>query len=115
MKSFKFLFFLMFMSLVIVSCEQNKSTSVDNSLQQPNDSNQEIAHIDYVCPMDCEKGKVYHEMGKCPECKMDLIQKAHTSHDGHEHHEGDGHDHKKEDGHDHKEGDGHDHKDEDKH
>jgi hypothetical protein len=26
----------------------------------------------YACPMDCEKGKHYHEAGKCPVCGMDL-------------------------------------------
>ena len=26
----------------------------------------------YICPMDCEKGKTYSEVGKCPVCGMDL-------------------------------------------
>ncbi len=26
----------------------------------------------YQCPMDCEKGKVYKEEGKCPKCSMEL-------------------------------------------
>jgi uncharacterized paraquat-inducible protein A len=29
----------------------------------------------YACPMDCEKGKTYSEVGKCPVCKMDLVLK----------------------------------------
>ena len=26
----------------------------------------------YLCPMDCEKGKLYDQPGACPVCKMDL-------------------------------------------
>ncbi|HNL39043.1 MAG TPA: heavy metal-binding domain-containing protein [Saprospiraceae bacterium] len=29
----------------------------------------------YICPMDCEKGKMYGQPGKCPVCHMDLKQK----------------------------------------
>jgi hypothetical protein len=29
-------------------------------------------HAEYECPMDCEHGKKYDEMGTCPVCKMDL-------------------------------------------
>ncbi len=36
----------------------------------------------YVCAMDCERGKVYYKPGKCPVCKMDLLepQSAHADH-----------------------------------
>ena len=30
------------------------------------------AHAHYQCPMDCENGKMYEQVGKCPVCKMDL-------------------------------------------
>lgn len=26
----------------------------------------------FACPMDCEKGKIYPQVGSCPVCKMDL-------------------------------------------
>ena len=26
----------------------------------------------YVCPMDCEKGKMYSQVGECPVCHMAL-------------------------------------------
>lgn len=29
----------------------------------------------YVCPMDCEKGKMYGQLGDCPVCHMKLKQK----------------------------------------
>ena len=29
-------------------------------------------NVKYQCPMDCEKGKLYDQPGKCPVCKMDL-------------------------------------------
>jgi hypothetical protein len=28
----------------------------------------------FLCPMDCEKGAIYHKQGKCPECEMNLKQ-----------------------------------------
>jgi hypothetical protein len=96
MKTFNFFIFLILFSTVFVSCGEKKTSPENNSMQQDTVGSKELAHIDYVCPMDCEKGKVYHEMGKCPKCKMDLIKKEHEDHDGHDHHEGDGHDHKKE-------------------
>ena len=36
----------------------------------------------FVCPMGCEKDKVYYAPGKCPVCKMDLIHptEAHADH-----------------------------------
>ena len=109
MKTFNFFIFLILFSTVFVSCGEKKTSPENNSMQQDTVGAKELAHVDYVCPMDCEKGKVYHEMGKCPKCKMDLIKKEHEDHDGHDHHEGDGHDHKEGDGHGHKEGDGHEH------
>lgn len=36
----------------------------------------------YVCPMGCEKDKVYYKPGHCPACKMDLTEpkSAHADH-----------------------------------
>lgn len=109
MKVFNFLFFLILMVTIFVSCGENKSTQVNNTVQQDTLKSKETAHFDYVCQMDCEKGKVYTVMGKCPVCKMDLIKKEHSDHDGHDHHEGDGRDHKGSSDHEHKEGDDHKH------
>jgi hypothetical protein len=51
---------------IFTACKDKKSE--DN----PNQSS-EIAETNYQCPMDCEGGKTYHEAGKCPVCKMDLM------------------------------------------
>lgn len=61
----------------------------------------ETAKGTYECSMDCEKGKTYHEQGKCPVCNMDLIasealhdaqetengtvKDGHKDHDNHSH------------------------------
>lgn len=54
----------------------------------------EMHHAHYVCPMDCEKGKVYEEKGACPVCKMDLVEVEKNT-EGHNHseegHEGHNH------------------------
>ncbi len=39
--------------------EKNKSDKVDEKVQ-------------YACPMDCEKGKLYDKPGQCSICGMDL-------------------------------------------
>ena len=46
----------------------------------PNDPPNQLRHDPnythaYVCPMDCEKGKMYEQPGKCPVCHMKLAQK----------------------------------------
>lgn len=65
------------------------------------------AHADFQCPMDCEKGKIYHEAGKCPVCQMDLAKIEHKENEKHEH--GNGADSLHDAKHDHKEGDRHKH------
>lgn len=77
-------------------------------MQQDTVGSKELAHIDYVCPMDCEKVKFTMKWANVLSVKW-IWLKEHEDHDGHDHHEGDGHDHKEGDGHGHKEGDGHEH------
>ena len=37
---------------------------------------EEIAKKEYMCPMNCEKGKTYKDKDKkCPVCKMKLVDK----------------------------------------
>ena len=60
----------------------------------------------FTCPMDCEKGKIYDEAGKCPVCEMDLVEFK-DAHEGHDHPHPDGPppaDHPEDEAHD-----GHDH------
>ena len=101
MKTFIFFIFLFLAGTVLISCGEKKSSQANDTMQQDTVSSKDVAQIDYVCPVDCEKGKVYHEMGKCPVCKMDLIKKEVSDHKGHDHKEGDGHEHKEGDGHEH--------------
>lgn len=90
------------------SCGESKQNQQSEKEDHMHEDGEAHEH-EYVCPMDCEKGKTYKEMGKCPVCKMDLVEKEHSENDGHNHHEGDGHDHNESEDHEHKEGDGHDH------
>lgn len=97
--------------IALQACNQNDKAAQKEKSAEP----KEIAHADYKCPMDCEKGKVYHEEGKCPVCGMDLAKVEHTESEKHEHGdaathtEHDGHQHKEGEKHEHKEGDGHNH------
>ena len=61
------LFILVFSMFLFTSCSDKKS-------EQKQETKQENVAVDgsYQCPMDCEKGKTYHQAGSCPVCKMDL-------------------------------------------
>lgn len=67
--------------IVLQACNQNGSEQKVIS----NEPIKEIPHPDYQCPMDCEKGKVYHEEGKCPVCGMDLKKVEHNANEIHWH------------------------------
>jgi hypothetical protein len=62
-----------FGSWLLVSCGGSnpswKETKTANE-KELHEGHAEQAH--YVCPMDCENGKVYDQPGACPKCKMDL-------------------------------------------
>jgi hypothetical protein len=32
-----------------------------------------MVDVKYQCPMKCEGDKVYHQPGRCPVCKMELV------------------------------------------
>lgn len=66
MKTFKYLFLMLFALSLLQNCNSNKKTSADNDFV-------------YQCPMDCENGKTYQESGTCPICKMDLQPLAQLS------------------------------------
>jgi len=72
--------------------EESKIEDVKTEVSQEVASNEV-----YQCPMDCEKGKTYDEVGNCPVCKMSLKEKKSKNegeaevkmdsenHDGHNH------------------------------
>jgi len=80
------------------SCKKEKKEEVKTEVEQAKEvlASNNIVH---QCPMDCEKGKSYTEAGKCPVCKMDLVEKEvdlddkektevekdSANHDGHDH------------------------------
>jgi hypothetical protein len=93
MKPLYFFIILILATISFISCGEKKSAQDSSSMAKDTAASQEVAHVDYICPMDCEKGKTYHEMGKCPICKMDLIVKENAEHKDHDHKEGEGHEH----------------------
>ena len=85
-------------TLSLTSCKSEPKTEVETeTVTEPaTEMTSESEEITYACPMDCEKGKTYTEMGKCPVCEMDLVASndaAPASHEGHDHDDHEGHDH----------------------
>ena len=60
MKKIAFLFSIVFIALVAVSCGTDSSTGTEKN------------QTEYQCPMKCEGDKTSPEEGSCPVCKMDL-------------------------------------------
>ena len=70
-----------FAAFTFTSCKKDKAEEVKTEVEVVDEVKQEaqevLASNDVLhqCPMDCEKGKSYTEPGKCPVCKMDLVEK----------------------------------------
>ena len=82
-----------FMVLAVVAFT---SFSLQSCKEKKEEVKTEIATGVYQCPMDCEEGKSYTEEGKCPVCKMALVEKEvslEENHDNHEENHGHSHDH----------------------
>ena len=79
--------FLM-LTLVIttfISASCNNSKKEDTKQHEGHHHEDEKSHpVEYVCPMDCEKGKTYTIAGNCPVCKMELIEASHKIGDEHD-------------------------------
>lgn len=59
---------------VTYSCKYKENEEVKSTpIHKSGGPESEAAKASYECPMDCEKGKIYDEQGKCPVCNMDLI------------------------------------------
>lgn len=70
-------------AVIFTSCKDTKKKEVKTESHENHghDKDAEMAHDEYQCPMDCEKGKTYEKEGSCPVCKMDLkTQKADGEH-----------------------------------
>lgn len=90
-------FALIAAALLFTACGGGDADKQDDSMQQEQMQQGDTAgQVIYYCPMECEGDKTYTEMGSCPVCGMDLVEKG--SADGDADHQHEGHDH---DGHDH--------------
>ena len=81
-------------TLSFTSCKPEVKT--ETATETTTEISTETDEVTYACPMDCEKGKTYTEMGKCPVCEMDLVASNEA-----EAHETDGKDHDNHEGHNH--------------
>ena len=89
--------------LFVTSCKETKKSEVESNdelievveteevivVDSTEAANKEdMAMVEYQCPMKCEGDKTYHAPGSCPVCKMDLkeVKKGDTD-EGHEDHE----------------------------
>jgi len=76
-------------TLGTVSCTKKEKRETATGHEGHTHKEGEAHPLAYECPMDCEKGKTYDTKGKCPVCKMELIEVKSESHEGHDHsHEG---------------------------
>lgn len=78
---------MIFGTTSIIGCGASHSHE-EHSEETNENIGAEAEHAHYACPMDCEKGKVYEELGTCPVCKMDLAEVAEThteANDTHDH------------------------------
>lgn len=62
---------LLFLGFLGACSSESSDTEMSSEMS---DSSEELAHVQYACPMECEADKVYEEPGKCPVCKMDLVE-----------------------------------------
>ena len=88
MKNFKILFFFFFlvsMSVAVVSCDSGETKA------KTEQQGKEYTSA-YICPMHCD-GSGSDKAGTCPVCKMDYV--ANKEHESHKHsgHNHDGHNH----------------------
>jgi hypothetical protein len=77
MKLQQFFFGLLLSATLFSACGGNKTDNTQTAKPVENATTPatQTASAAYACPMDCEKGKTYSEVGKCPVCKMDLVTK----------------------------------------
>lgn len=53
--------------------EEGKEDATTESTTEIMEKNATHNYVNYICPMDCEKGVVYENEGLCPVCEMDLV------------------------------------------
>jgi hypothetical protein len=82
MKKSIVIFAFVISTFAFVSCkeEAKEETTIQTTTEVTHDHAEhehgegDMHMANYTCPMDCEKGKMYDQPGKCPVCEMDLIE-----------------------------------------
>ena len=54
--------------------EHNHMDGEQHQMHDTTDTHTMSTHVEYQCPMDCEEGKTYDDAGKCPVCKIDMVE-----------------------------------------
>ncbi|MEO6037471.1 MAG: heavy metal-binding domain-containing protein [Saprospiraceae bacterium] len=66
------LFLPVLLVILCFACKNDPKQSVNTAPPTLNDAAAMAQKAAYLCPMNCEKGKLYEQPGKCPVCNMDL-------------------------------------------
>lgn len=83
--------FMAIASIAFTACKNTPKATENADATEATEATDKMAVVEYQCPMKCEGDKTYAEMGKCPECGMDLkalaVESAmpEQSHEGHNH------------------------------
>ncbi|MBN1649718.1 MAG: hypothetical protein JW857_00240 [Bacteroidales bacterium] len=75
MKKSVLIFSFAFMAIAAVTftaCKNTPKATENADATEATEATDKMATVEYQCPMKCEGDKTYAEMGKCPECGMDL-------------------------------------------
>lgn len=66
---------LIFLSFAFMAIASVTFTACKNSPKPSEKSvaTEQVAVLEYQCPMKCEGDKTYSKIGSCPECGMDLV------------------------------------------
>lgn len=85
--TFRNLGILAFFTLAMFAFTACQSSNDSKEESAKPDTEQEMVHATYFCPMHCEGDKTYDHPGSCPVCGMDLekMEDDGHGHDGHEH------------------------------
>jgi hypothetical protein len=86
MKVKNVLFAAFMATILFTSCGGNTAETATKQVEKAVETvkTEAIVKAEFTCPMKCEKGKVFDAAGKCPTCKMDLVEVGHKEGDGHD-------------------------------
>jgi uncharacterized protein (DUF983 family) len=85
---FKSVLFAVFTaSVLFAACGGNAAETATKQAEKAVETvkTEAILKAQFICPMKCENGKIFDAAGKCPTCKMDLVEIAQKDGDVHNH------------------------------